>query len=794
MHHPLPEVLETFPRFRDAYDDYCLAPWSCHRTTERELVPLIMQASSKWGMSSTFKIGVEALIDSMKFATVAAEGANQEDRIDLVGQTGFLRQGVIFASGGFKVAFTHSLPVTGMPEGWQCAEPGFREEWARYKQGRSTVARLLRSILSEVNMPSVTPDQPEEAANAPRLLDYTGTRRRRGTLRLLVLLSINVFNYSTSLRPRCLFPSDDLICGVIGNAKLVIYMDLNLANSYYGPEMRAHASPPPPHTMHSLAIPLVLESQIDRQRRHRREKPTTAMLAFTSRRFLTRLPTRAFSTSSARLEVKKSVSKIYPSAEEAVKDVKGDSIVLSGGFGLCGTADTLIGALAKRPEVKNLTCVSNNAGVGKMGLGALLHSGQISKMISSYLGANKHFESLYLTGKVSLELTPQGSLAERCRAGGAGIPAFYTPAGYGTAVQTGEIPIKYKEGGKEVEIPGKPREVREFNGKGYLMEEAIKGDYALVKVWKADEYGNCVFRYAAQNFSGAMARSAKMTIVEAEEIVPVGSLDPNNVHLPGIFVNRVVQSTAPKQIEIEVLREEASSGGSASEAAMGKDESRLRRERIVKRAAKELKEGMYVNLGIGMPMLAPSFLEPGTVIHMQSENGILGMGPYPTKSEVDPDIVNAGKETVTLLPGASTFDSAESFSMIRGGHVDVSMLGAMQVSASGDIANYMIPGKMVKGMGGAMDLVSNPEQTKVVVVMDHVAKGGKHKILDECSLPLTGVNCVSTIITDLCVFQVDRQAKKLILTELAAGVTEEDVRKATGAKYEVSPDLVTMDA
>ncbi|GAA5948604.1 hypothetical protein JCM3765_004941 [Sporobolomyces pararoseus] len=495
---------------------------------------------------------------------------------------------------------------------------------------------------------------------------------------------------------------------------------------------------------------------------------------------------RCISTTPQLLQVKKSVSKIWSSPEEAVKDIKGDSIVLSGGFGLCGTADTLIGALAKRPEVKNLTCVSNNAGVGKFGLGALLHSGQVSKMISSYLGANKHFESLYLNGKISLELTPQGSLAERCRAGGAGIPAFYTPSGFGTAVQTGEIPIRYKEGGKlEVEIPGKPREVREFNGKGYLMEEAIKGDYALIKVWKADEYGNCIFRYANQNFSGAMARSAKMTIVEAEEIVPVGTFDPNHVHLPGVFVNRVVQSSTPKRVEVEVLKDD----GTNDEP---KDEAAQRRMRIAKRAAKELKEGMYVNLGVGMPTLAPSFMEPGTVIHMQSENGILGMGPYPTKEQVDPDIINAGKETVTLLPGASTFDSCESFGMIRGGHVDVSMLGAMQVSANGDLANYMIPGKMVKGMGGAMDLVSNPDQTKIVVVMDHVAKGGKHKILDECSLPVTGVNCVSTIITDLCVFQVDRKAKKLILTELAAGVTEEDVRKNTGAKYETSPDLKQM--
>jgi 3-oxoacid CoA-transferase len=248
------------------------------------------------------------------------------------------------------------------------------------------------------------------------------------------------------------------------------------------------------------------------------------------------------------------LKKLYDSAEEAVADVKGDSVVLSGGqlakstrrctradsflvagFGLCGTADTLIQALSKRSDVQNLTCVSNNAGVGNYGLGALLHTGQISKMIASFLGTNKHFEKLYLTGKVSLELCPQGTIAERCRAAGAGIPAFFTPTGTGTLVETGGITEKYKENQAGVEeVPGKPREVREFNGKKYLMEEAIKGDYAFIRVWKADEYGNCQFRYTQQNFSGAMARSAKMTIVEAEEIVKIGELDPNHIHLPGI--------------------------------------------------------------------------------------------------------------------------------------------------------------------------------------------------------------------------------------------------------------------
>lgn len=169
------------------------------------------------------------------------------------------------------------------------------------------------------------------------------------------------------------------------------------------------------------------------------------------------------------------------------------------------------------------------------------------------------------------------------------------------------------------------------------------------------------------------------------------------------------------------------------------------------------------------------------------------MGAYPTEDQVDADLINAGKETVTIVPGGSTFDSAESFAMIRGGHVDVSMLGALQVSANGDLANFMIPGKVLKGMGGAMDLVSNPEQTKIVCLTDHQDKYGRSKIVQECDLPLTGARVVSTIITDLCVFQVDRANGGLTLTELAPGVTVDEIKEKTDAKFEVSKDLLAMD-
>jgi 3-oxoacid CoA-transferase subunit A len=250
------------------------------------------------------------------------------------------------------------------------------------------------------------------------------------------------------------------------------------------------------------------------------------------------------------------MDKVYKGAIDAVRDIPDGAVILAGGFGLCGIPENCIAAL-RELGTKDLTVVSNNCGVDDFGLGVLLRNKQIKKMISSYVGENKEFERQYLSGELEVELTPQGTLAERIRAGGAGIPAFYTPTGAGTAVSEGGLPLLYNSDGS-VKKYSEKKEVRAFDGRDYVLETAIRGDFAIVKAWRGDRYGNLVYRHTAMNFNPMMAMAAKVTIAEVEEVVEVGSIDPDHVHTPGVFVHRVIQGERyEKRIERRTTRKAA---------------------------------------------------------------------------------------------------------------------------------------------------------------------------------------------------------------------------------------------
>lgn len=442
----------------------------------------------------------------------------------------------------------------------------------------------------------------------------------------------------------------------------------------------------------------------------------------------------------------KSVPQITP--QQAAALVKDGDTILGGGFGMTGNPVHLLHALAET-ATKNLTFIGNNVGEPGLGGGRLLRNGQIRKMIGSFFTSNPDAVKAAQSGEVEYELLPQGTLAEAIRAGGAGIGGFYTPSSAGTLIAQGR-PTMQINGVEQVFIPG------------------IKANVAFIRAWKADTAGNLTYRMTEQNFNRAMATAADIVVAEVEEIVPVGAIDPNFIHTPGCFVDYLVQAN----LSLELLGTSGSVG-----AAKKVSESRMN---MAKRAFAELQKGDVVNLGIGIPTLVADLIRPEHGIILHTENGMLGVGPSPADGGGALDYpVNAGKIPVTALPGSSYFDSADSFAMIRGGHVDVAIMGGLEVDEKGNLANWAVPGKPLLGVGGAMDLASGAK--KLIVTLTHADPDGTSKIVPECTLPLTAIGVVDVVITELAVFKY--LEGQLTLVELMPGASLEEVRAKTQAKF-----------
>jgi 3-oxoacid CoA-transferase len=453
------------------------------------------------------------------------------------------------------------------------------------------------------------------------------------------------------------------------------------------------------------------------------------------------------------------------SAEDALSDVFDGAMVCVGGFGPIRNrpVDLLI-ALADQPNARNLTIVSNG-----FPHQPLAENRQVKKFIGAFGGSVYRraaaSEEQIRTGELEFEPSPQGIFTERLRAGAGGIAAFFSPVGAHTVVAN-------------------DKERRTIDGREYILETALRPDFGLIRAEKADRLGNLTGIGSTLNFHPSMAAASKVTIAEVDEIVPAGAIAPEDVKIPGIFVDRLVlhDKSRDEQSDAEE-RQRRQRRAIANTKPLG-----LTQDQMAIRASLLLQPGQYVNLGMGIPTRVANYITADSGVMLHAENGILGYGPQPSEDEFQWQYFNAQGQPVTVLPGGAVFDSFGAFTMARGGHLDVVILGGLQVSANGDLANWWAPHMAAGGMGGAMDLCTNVPE--LIVIMDHTTREGEKKLLNACTYPLTAPRCVTKVVTDLAYIEV--KDGHMVLRELAPGVSVEYVQERTEPQLVIASDLREM--
>ena len=441
--------------------------------------------------------------------------------------------------------------------------------------------------------------------------------------------------------------------------------------------------------------------------------------------------------------------KVVGSPEEAIADLADGASVAVTGFGTSYGFPASLLVAARDKNVRNLTLVTNGLGaIGQLRSMLLVANNQVSRLIASFSwrpGPRTPADDLIEAGAMEVELVPQGVLVERMRAGGAGIPAFYSPVGIGTHIQEG-------------------KEVREFDGTPHVLEQAITVDFAFVTAYRGDRFGNLDLRGSNRNFTPAFAKAAKIVIAEVREVVEVGEIEPEHVGLPGIFVTRVVKATIePDNIQPAIRRP-----NDAPREYNGKPG--WTRLEMARRVAGLLQDGTYVNLGVGMPTLVSNFIGDRDII-LHGENGLLGYGEQVSGAEIDKNIFNAAGEYVSILPGGSFFDSVAAFEMARGGRIHTVVLGAYEVDREGNLANHSVTTAKRGGIGGAMDLIAGTQN--LIIMMEHRDSSNRPKLRRACTYPLTGLSCVDVVVTDLAILR--RSGGQWSVEAVADGFTPDEV-------------------